>query len=370
MQLKKIIIVSIAIFFSISLSYNCASGFTRKLVADYQDQDADNISYYVVLYQKNLEDWVRVEMPFEDVCADGTCTMEIELDPESEYVFQAFFSNDAGDGEAAWLSYETGRVEPVESNSPELSVEYIVLSKTQALITGAVTDESHVDVRMSGIEAIQNLGYSDFSFEVDIYGSTPIVLEAIDIHGNSVVMNVNIIPLSGFDKDYYLEAKLAALQAVDPDWIGEDVEHLESVLLSLGLSAESHYSQYGYLEGIEPNAYFNHSEYMLAKADSLYASGGYTSAQDALAAFIAAWPWDAYQHYILYGAAEGINPSNRFDETAYLSDKLAALRDEGNEWGYASVDELRAYLASLGLTVISHYLDYGINEGLVPMGGD
>ena len=171
--------------------------------------------------------------------------------------------------------------------------------------------------------------------------------------------------LTGFDKAYYLTAKLTSLQDTYPDWVGKDVDNLESFLTSAGFTAESHYSQYGYLEGLEPNQYFSHSEYVLAKATAMYNSGMYSSVAEAETAFNEAWPYDAYQHYCLYGAAEGINPSNSFDESDYLSDKLAALQETSPEWHGKTVDQLRTVLFdSAGMTVLDHYLSYGQYEGL------
>lgn len=172
-------------------------------------------------------------------------------------------------------------------------------------------------------------------------------------------------PLPGFDASYYLSAKLAALQASDPEWLNSTVTDLQTVLGEYGFTAESHYSKYGYLEGLEPNAYFNHSEYIFAKANAMFHSGAYPSVPEAEAAFASAWPFDAYQHYLLYGAAEGVNPSNSFDESAYLTDKLELLQENGDEWDDKTINDLRSFLASLHMTVLDHYMNYGRNEGLV-----
>jgi hypothetical protein len=170
--------------------------------------------------------------------------------------------------------------------------------------------------------------------------------------------------LQGFDRMYYLAAKLAQLQAVDPAiWGSYTIATLETLLLNYGFTAESHYSQYGYLEGLAPNQYFNHSEYILAKATALCDAGLYASVEEATAAFNAAWTGDAYLHYLVYGAAEGINPSNDFDESSYLADKLAALQASG-VWLGKTIDELRSLLASLNMTALDHYLNYGWKEGL------
>ncbi len=50
-----------------------------------------------------------------------------------------------------------------------------------------------------------------------------------DDSGNRIVKDIVIEPvLQGFDKTYYLNAKLTAMQASDPNWVGKDIEDLES----------------------------------------------------------------------------------------------------------------------------------------------
>lgn len=178
-------------------------------------------------------------------------------------------------------------------------------------------------------------------------------------------INNKLFAIDGFDKRFYLAAKLASLQANYSGWIGKTTADVELVLESHGFTAESHYSQYGYLEGLSPNQYFNHAEYIRAKATDLHHSGGYASVEEAQAAFNSAWPYDAYQHYILHGAAEGINPSNSFDESQYLTDKLSALQASDPEWYGATIDELReALLLLYGMTPLGHFLLHGWSEGL------
>jgi len=171
-------------------------------------------------------------------------------------------------------------------------------------------------------------------------------------------------PVPGFNKEYYLATRLAKLQAEDSSWIGKDTASLDATFKDSGLTAKGHYNLYGYLEGLNPNQYFNRNEYLLAKARAMYLAGGYASIEMAKQAFKATWPQDLYQHYIKHGAAQGINPSNLFDESAYLSDKLASLRAEGKDQGIKSIDELRELFASLGITALSHYCQFGIAEGL------
>jgi len=170
--------------------------------------------------------------------------------------------------------------------------------------------------------------------------------------------------LPGFDKTYYLVEKLAALQASDPSWEDKTVDDLEDLLNSLGFTPQAHYSQWGYLEGLSPNEYFNHSEYINAKAKAMYNSSKYSSVKEAKAAFKEAWKGDAYLHCLAYGAVEGINPSNSFDESEYLAKKLASIQANDPEWSGKTVDDLRNLLALLGMTALDHYLTYGQYEGL------
>lgn len=176
--------------------------------------------------------------------------------------------------------------------------------------------------------------------------------------------------LPGFDKAYYLTAKLTALQ-IDPstsaDWIGKDSQFLETTLANFGFTAESHYRTYGYQEGLSPNAYFDASEYKLAKAVELSLIGTYNNISSALADFEAKWPYDPYLHYLQYGSKEGLNPSNSFDESSYYDAKLLSLQENPattSDWVGKSSDDLKALFDSLGLSALQHYFMYGANEGI------
>lgn len=173
--------------------------------------------------------------------------------------------------------------------------------------------------------------------------------------------------LQGFDKQFYLTEKLAALQQTDSAWIGKDIGYLESLLANTyGLTAESHYKMAGYLEGLAPNGYFNADEYSLAKATQLVNSGYTTNIDTALAAFKAACPGNPYDHYLQFGAAEGLNPSNAFDDSSYLVAKLASLQT-GNPGLYNSwtITDLRTAFTAAGITSLGHFLTFGAAEGLI-----
>lgn len=175
--------------------------------------------------------------------------------------------------------------------------------------------------------------------------------------------------LRGFDKTYYLNAKLAQLQntpETSDEWAGKSVDFLENKLRSgFGLTAEEHYQQYGYQEGLVPNAYFDPQQYIQAKATSLFNDDttDYISIDAAADAFVDIWKGNVYQHYLQYGADEGINPSQAFDASAYLEEKLAALQAAG-ETQYQSVGDVRAAFDAAGLTPLGHFIAYGREEGL------
>lgn len=172
--------------------------------------------------------------------------------------------------------------------------------------------------------------------------------------------------LQGFVESEYLAAKLAQLQATETEWVGRDTEFLKLVITEAGFAdAEDHYNQFGWQEGLAPNNLFNAAEYKLAKATQMFNAGGFFSIEAAQAAFDAAWPFDPYLHYIQYGSAEGVNPSNSFDESSYLATKLAALQADSEtaaEWADKTVADVRAAFTAAGLSALGHYQAFGKNE--------
>lgn len=175
--------------------------------------------------------------------------------------------------------------------------------------------------------------------------------------------------LRGFDKTYYLNAKLAQLEdtpETSDEWAGKSADALDDALRNdYGLTAEEHYQQYGFQEGLAPNAFFDPQQYIQAKATSLFNDDtrDYTSIDAAAEAFVDVWNGNVYQHYLQYGADEGINPSQAFDASAYLEEKLVALQIAG-ETQYQSVGDVRAAFDAAGLTPLGHFIEYGREEGL------
>lgn len=183
--------------------------------------------------------------------------------------------------------------------------------------------------------------------------------------------------LAGFDLTYYLTAKLNALKTENAsEWADKDIAYLNAVLNNVyRITAQEHYNLYGYKEDLAANAYFNTAEYEMAKAVQMFNSGSFSSVAVALDLFREAWPHNPYLHYLYFGAAEGINPSNSFDESEYLADKLAALQTYASTrpaWDGKTIADLRVYLASVGMTALDHFINFGQNEGIsvTPVTGD
>lgn len=159
----------------------------------------------------------------------------------------------------------------------------------------------------------------------------------------------------GFDESYYLGQKAALLTTqTGTTWT---VDMVKASFANAGLQAYEHYQEYGFKEGLNPNAYFNNSYYDNSKAA---ATPGGTAA-----AFQTAWnnanggsQTSTYFHYLQYGFNEaGVNPSATFSEAQYYVDKAALLTAQtGQTWTVAQVE---AAFASAGLTPITHYMLYG-----------
>ena len=130
-----------------------------------------------------------------------------------------------------------------------------------------------------------------------------------------------------FTAEDYLKNKLAT-KAVSDAGI-TDLPALMVAFEKVGFAGADgvykHFQMFGDAEGISPNAYFNATQYLQAKAvaslgsASEYNVGRVASAIDGL--HMSAW-----DHYQKFGATEGkfgINPSNAFDQETYLNAKAA-----------------------------------------------
>lgn len=170
-----------------------------------------------------------------------------------------------------------------------------------------------------------------------------------------------------FESETYFNNKLTQWQQEDPE-AGRTADDLLAALEDAGYVGEDglyrHFVDYGNAENISPNAYFDAEYYFQSKAANYYdvAFGAVTSAQIASmkTAFEKAG-LSAWDHYIQYGAAEGINPSEAFDTNEYLDAKLALTGDDFE----GTRDDLCKALAAAGLNPIMHYELYGEGEGIV-----
>ncbi|WP_336275058.1 beta strand repeat-containing protein [Vreelandella indica] len=178
--------------------------------------------------------------------------------------------------------------------------------------------------------------------------------------------------IPGFNKEFYLNAKLAQLQnnsETAADWAGKDAAFLEARFSAVGLTAQEHYEQYGYQEDLAPNAFFDPAEYIRAKATAMFndSASSYLTIDAAAEDFVNLWGGNVYNHYLQYGEEEDINPSNDFDVSSYLEAKLAKLQSEeatAAEWAGKGVADVAAEFEAAGITALEHFTMYGDVEGL------
>ena len=185
-----------------------------------------------------------------------------------------------------------------------------------------------------------------------------------------------------FDERYYLAAKLTSMVQSGQSAPGvENTEGLKNYMAASGMDPQEHYLRYGRSEGLNPDAWFNESEYLSAKLASLQENPA-TSAEwtgkntetlrDYLINTAGMLP---VEHYILFGWSETrsdgtfLNPSNAFDTTAYLSGKLDQLRAigytdplTGKAADAMDPADLAATFRALGADPLTHYYSYGAQE--------
>lgn len=178
-----------------------------------------------------------------------------------------------------------------------------------------------------------------------------------------------------FDETFYLNGKLAQLNAVDPkgklnDGKAWSVSGVKAALEAAGYKGDEglyqHFVDHGMDENISPMEDFNVMFYLQSKADALNIvnyEGKEWDAASVMDAFKAAGIESAWEHYQLYGSSEGIATSADFDSAAYFVAKVKQLNDTGydtrSNW---TVDEVKAAFAEQGLTALEHYQLYGKDE--------
>lgn len=179
-----------------------------------------------------------------------------------------------------------------------------------------------------------------------------------------------------FDETFYLNGKLAQLNAVDPKGklndgkVWSSVDDVKAALKAAGYEGDEglyqHFVDFGMDENISPNEAFDAMFYLQSKADALNAvnyEGKTWDAASVMDAFKAAGIESAWEHYQMFGSSEGIATSAEFDSEAYFVAKVKQLNDTGydtrSNW---TVDEVKAAFAEQGLTALEHYQLYGKDE--------
>lgn len=179
-----------------------------------------------------------------------------------------------------------------------------------------------------------------------------------------------------FDANAYMQNKLAQLKAQEPD-AGWTLDKLYDAFREGGfVGAEGqyeHFVKFGAAEEVAPNAYFNADEYYAAKAHEYYGDK-FDGSEEQIAtvkAMIKDAGMNAWTHYQQFGSAEGVNPSNAFDASAYCAAKAEAMNNagqkapDGTEW---TAEKVADAIADAGMSVLEHYLTYaGTGEGEVAL---
>ena len=182
-----------------------------------------------------------------------------------------------------------------------------------------------------------------------------------------------------FDETYYLQSKLAQLESIGqskrPDGAPWTETNLKAIMRDQGMTPQEHYLRYGRAEGLNPNPYFNETEYLQAKTDQLNSvqelkPGANTfsvwTVADTLKAITNAGMIPA-EHYERYGCYETdsmgryIDPSNVFDTQRYWFHKLVQLdtTDPNGDW---PMEKMLEAFKTAGLSPVSHYMHYGKDE--------
>ena len=157
--------------------------------------------------------------------------------------------------------------------------------------------------------------------------------------------------LQGFDTDYYRGEILDYYQDIFPE-MELTISDVDVYLQTTGMTAEQHFMHEGWQMGLSPNQYFDSDEYKMAWAISQDVS---PAALDGI---------NAYGHYLSYGAALDVNPSNDFDESLYLQSALDNLahQNPAEGWDEVSTDDLRAFLSANNMTALSFHMDFDRDE--------
>ncbi len=174
-----------------------------------------------------------------------------------------------------------------------------------------------------------------------------------------------------FDYATYKINKLAQLQQLDSSW---NQTKMEEAFNKAGFTGTDgyyqHFQKYGHTEDVSPNEFFDAQYYYKAKALQFYTSeAGGSIAEETVLAQLETYAdrvkglindagMDAWTHYIKYGTAEGINPSNSFDTSAYMEAKLTAMKTQDPNY---TMEDLTAAFKKANLNALEHAMQYAGN---------
>ena len=178
-----------------------------------------------------------------------------------------------------------------------------------------------------------------------------------------------------FDEEYYLTGKVAQLKSLDAQYRDWKVDDVKKAFSDAGLTAYEHFTQFGHSEWISPSESFDANYYLASKAlllnEGFYGGRDTWTVQEVLASFKAAG-LSAWDHYVQYGFAEGVNPSASMDTDAYCAAKAVELNrqsyDGKTDW---TVADVKAAFSAAGITALQHAAEFAEQEHInVPAAED
>ena len=190
-------------------------------------------------------------------------------------------------------------------------------------------------------------------------------MSALDLYKNvglQAAVDWGVDPSELFDTNVYLCNKLAQLQReyASDNWT---MDKLLDAMEESGLTPLQHFELYGDDESISFSTLFDSEEYLLNKTKQLYGVVNAENRQATLDAIFDAG-MNLWEHFEQYGWLEDVDPSSRFDMSAYMDDKLAQMRESGGGGSDYSMTDLVADLKGAGFNSLTHLARYGESEGL------
>ena len=165
-----------------------------------------------------------------------------------------------------------------------------------------------------------------------------------------------------FNAATYFSNKLAAMGT------GWDTLTLKNAFKNAGYDADNaddlyaHFVSYGNAENVSPNANFNVSQYLTAKAAQFYNIANPSANEvTSLLKLIEQAGLTVWDHYNLYGWKEGLNPSLSVDSNQYMADKLVQMQVTNPSY---TMTQLIAAFDAAGVSPLTHYFNWGASEGL------